>query len=159
MVCGEEKMIPKTKIRFSWIYNIIFNSNFSKEEFFKLKKDCIKFEKFYCKHIKEILKLMEKHHSKDWKYKFIPIYIVKDSPSSFSDPLTLKYRKNEKYLLIVLAHELLHNNMGKKKFKSRKELHIYMELILDKIILGMSVNLKKELGLFNKKIKESYHIK
>jgi len=152
-------MIPRTVIRYSGIYNRIFNPKFSKKDFLKLKKDCKEFAKLYKKNIQKILKLIEKHHLKKWKYKFISIYIVKDSPSSFSDPLTLKFRKDPKYLLVVLAHELLHNNMGKKKFKDRKELHIYMEPILNKVISDIDIDLSKEIELFNKKIKTHYGIK
>ncbi len=152
-------MIPKTLIRYSKIYNKVFDSNFPKKDFFKFKKDCIKFEKIYEQHIKQILQLIEKHHSKNWKYKFIPIYIVnKMAPFSFSDPLTLKFREDEKYLLIVLVHELLHNNI-KKKFKDSTELHIYMEPILNKIILDIPIGLKKELDLFNKNMRQNYKIK
>ncbi len=155
------KMIPKTQLRYSRIYNHLFDEKFSKKDFVKLKKDSLKFAKLYEKNISEMLRLIEEHHSKQWKYKFIPIYLVSNASASFSDPLTItfKYNRNEKYLLIVLAHELLHNNMGKKKFKNPKELHIYMEPILNKIILGISIDLKEDLGFFNKIIKKTYKIK
>ena len=153
-------MIPKTEIRCSWIYNKLFEKEFSKKDYFKLIKDSEKFEKLYNKNIKKILQLIEKYHSKKWKRSFIPIYIVRKAPYSFSDPLTLIYRKDEKYMLVVLAHELLHNNsFGKKKFKDRKNLHIYMEPILNKIIKELPINLTKELNLFNEKIKKHYNIK
>ena len=152
-------MKPQTEIRYSWIYNRHFNPNFSKKDLFKLKKDYIKFKKLYKKYINTIIKLIEKHHSKRWKHKFIPIYIVKNASHSFSDPLTLRYRKDEKYLLVVLAHELLHNNIVKKKFKNPKELHIYMEPLLNKVIFDMPIDLKDELNLFNKRIRKHYDIK
>ncbi len=152
-------MIPKTELRYSGIYNLLFDKSFSRKSFLKLKKDCAEFKELYRKYISKILKLIEKHHSKNWKYKFIPIYIVKNLRHSFSDPLTLRYRKNAKRLLVVLAHELLHNNMGKKKFKNRRELHLYMEPILNKIISEIPINLRRELNLFNGAIRKTYKIK
>jgi len=144
-------MIPKTVLRYSSIYNKQFDKNFSFKDLEKLKKDCKNFEKLYKQNIKEILELIEKYHNKKWKYKFIPIYIVKDN-KSFSDPLTLKYKENSKLMLVILAHELLHNNsFGKKKFKNPKDLHKYMEPILNKIISGLSIDLSEELKIFNKR--------
>ena len=151
-------MIPKTELRYSWKYCKNLNSEISKREFLKLKRDNQKFEKLYNKHIKQILKLIEKYHGKQWIYRFIPIYIVLKAPSSRSDPLTLNYKKNEKFQLIILIHELLHNNMKNmyKKFKNSEESHKYMESIVNKITRDLPINLKKELNLFNKKTKEPH---
>ena len=145
-------MKPKTEIRYSIIYNRMFNEKFSREDMKKLKEDCKKFEELYNKNISKILELIEKHHKKEWTYSIIPIYIVRDIPNSFSDPLTLKYFDNEKLMLILLAHELLHNNFaGKMNFKNPEELHQYMEPILDKIINELSLNAGEELKRFNEK--------
>ena len=103
-------MIPKTEIRCSLIYNRLFDKKFSNRDYHRLLKDSEKFERLHNKHIKKILQLIEKYHSKKWKRKFIPIYIVKKAPYSFSDPLTIKYYPNEKMMLVLLIHELLHNN-------------------------------------------------
>jgi len=148
-------MIPKTLIRYSRIYNKVFDTNFSKKDFLKLKKDCTKFEKLYLKYVKKILQLIEKHHNKTWKRNFILIYIVKKAPHSFSDPLTLRYFGNPKMMLVVLAHELLHNNsFGKRKFRGSFELHKYMEPILNKIIRDLPLDLDKELEILNEKTME-----
>lgn len=153
-------MIPKTVLRYSIIYNKLFDNSFTNKKFEKLKKDFRKFEKLYNKYILGILKLIEKHHSKKWRFKFIPIYLVNNKfPMSFSNPLTIKYRKSEKYLLIVLAHELLHNNLIGLRFKNPKECHVFMEPILNKIISELPINLSKELNLFNKRIHKMYNIK
>lgn len=145
-------MKPKTEIRYSIIYNKMFNENFSREDMKKLKEDCKKFEEFYKEHINKVILLIEKHHNKKWKYEFIPIYIVKNVPNSFSDPLTLKYFKNEKIMFIILAHELLHNNfVGKYKFENSEELHKYMQPILDRIIEELDLGVEKELKIFNEK--------
>ncbi len=61
-------MIPKIEIRYSNIYNRIFNKNFSREDMIKLKENCKKFEELYKKYIKKILSLIEKYHMKQWKY-------------------------------------------------------------------------------------------
>lgn len=148
-------MKPKTELRYSRVYNKLFNEKFSRDNFIKLKQDCEKFEMLYNKYIHQILRLIEKHHKKEWSHQFIPIYIVKDSPNCFSDPLTLKYYENEKMMLVLLAHELLHNNFaGKWKFENPEELHKYMEPILNKVILELDINLKKELEIMNKKTME-----
>ena len=128
----------KTVIRYSWIYNKQFNLEFSREDLKKLKEKCKNFEKTYEKYIDTVLKLIEKY-TKEWKRKFIPIYIVKNH-KSFSDPLTLKYMDDEKLMFVVLVHELLHNNTN-KKFQDSKKLHIYMKPILRKIINELDKNL------------------
>ena len=143
----------KTELRYSRIYNRLFDKDFSWEKIINLRKDCEKFEKLYNENIENLLRLIEKNHLKYWKYDKIPIYIVNEKfPFSFSDPLTLKYHKNPRQMFVVLSHELLHNNLGKKKFKNKKELHIYMEPILNSIIKEMPINLNKELDILNKKI-------
>jgi len=147
-------MIPKTEIRYSWVYNKQLNRDFTKQDFFDLREKCKKFEKLYNKYIKQILSLIEKHHSKEWTYDFIPIYIV-ERKSSFSDPLTLRYFPNEKRMLLVLAHELLHNNIT-KKFSNPKKLHIYMEPVLNKIVEDLTIDLKDELKELNERTNKRY---
>jgi len=110
--------------------------------------------RLYKKHIKKILKLIEKYNDK-WKRRYIFIYLVDKAKSSFSDPLTIRYNRNEKFLLVVLAHELLHNNL-RRKWKSKIELHKYMEPILNKVITKLSINLEKELIKFNNSIRKMY---
>src|SRR3989344_8897686 len=118
-------MIPKTELRYSRVYNQILNPEFGRKDMLKLKRNFSKFEALYKKYIRKILSLIEKHNNK-WQRDYIPIYLVAKAKSSFSDPLTIKYRENEKYLLVVLAHELLHNNL-RGKWKNPKELHKYMK--------------------------------
>jgi len=147
-------VIPKTELRYSWIYNKQFNPDFNIKDQKKLKRDCKKFENLYNKYLLRILNLIEKYHSKEWKYTFIPIYIISNkNPINFSDPLTIRYKKNEKYMLIVLIHELLHNNsFGQRKFEDSRQLHIYMEPILNKIVKGLlPFDLSEELELFNQR--------
>jgi len=146
--------LPKTEIRYSRIYNQILNPKFKRQDMFKLKKKFSKFEKLYKKYIKKILMLIEKHNNK-WKKEHIPIYLVDKAKHSFSNPLTIRYNKNEKFLLVVLAHELLHNNL-RGKWKSKAELHKHMEPILNKVIKELSINLEKELIKFNKSIRKRY---
>ncbi len=128
----------KTIIRYSWIYNKQFNPRYTQENLKELKEKCWSFEKIYREKIEKVLKLIEKETGK-WKRKFIPIYIVQNH-KSFSDPLTLKYRDDEKLMFVVLVHELLHNNV-KKKWKNSKELHDYMRPILRKIITELDEDL------------------
>ncbi len=142
-------MLPKTEIRYSIIYNKLFNENFTFEDRNKIIENSRKFEELHKKYINEILKLIEKYGFK-WRKEYIPIYIAKDTKISFSDPLTLKYRDNERLMLVILIHELLHNNLeGNKKFNTRNELHVFMRPIVEKIVLELPINLKAELRQFN----------
>ena len=134
------------------IYNKMFNKEFSRKDIWKLKENCKDFEELHKKYIHKILNMIEKCHRKKWNYQFIPIYIVDRVPNCFSDPLTIKYFKNPKMMLVLLAHELLHNNfVGKWDFKDSEELHKYMEPILNKVIRDLGINLKEELKIFNEK--------
>ena len=152
-------MLPETEIRYSFIYNVFLNQEFTREDLVTLKEKCRKFEALYNKYSKILLKSMEKHGFK-WKRAYIPIYIVKNARISFSDPLTLRFEDNQKMMLVVLSHELLHNNIFRnRKFKSRKELHMFMEPLLEKILSELPINLNKELSLFNQRIHKSYGIK
>lgn len=144
-------MIPKTELRYSRIYNQILTPKFKRKDFYGLKRKFSRFEQLYKTHIKEILKLIEKYGNR-WRRQYIPIYLVDKAFCSFSDPLTLKYRKNEKYLLVVLSHELLHNNLI-GSWKNVRDLHEHMEPILDKVVSNLSINLDKELKRFNSNMK------
>lgn len=116
----------KTVIRYSWVYNNFLNSGkYSYKEHEKFKKSNKKFEKLYKKNISKIISLIEKcTKNRKWGYRFIPIYIVKNKiikMRSFSDPLTLKAledngkKRDTKAMLIVLIHELIHNNLPHKE--------------------------------------------
>lgn len=141
-------MIPKTFLDYSWIYNQFLGKlsgkEFNEKDLAKLKKKFAKFEKLYYEKIEKILELIEKHNE-PWQKKAIRIYPVnEDIPYSFSNPLTLKYNKSEKYLLAVLIHELIHNNFSKKRFPNRKETHKHIAKVMEKICLELGLNLEKE---------------
>jgi hypothetical protein len=123
-------MIPKTVIRYSWIYNKQFNPGFSHQDLDDLKQNCKEFERMYLSNIEKILGLIEMETG-PWELKFIPIYIVKNHPS-FSDPLTLQYHKDIKGMVKTLIHELVHNNV-KLKFESSEKLHNHMNPIIEKV--------------------------
>jgi uncharacterized protein YqkB len=148
-------MLPETELRYSFIYNKQFNPDFTMQDTLHFKKKCAKFEELYIKHIKDILQLIEKHSGDNWKRKYIAIYIISERGRSFSDPLTIRYNENEKYMLVTLAHELLHNNMN-KKFPSQKEIHAYMEPILNKVIVNLPMDLSKELNELNERLHKHY---
>lgn len=148
-------MLPKTELRYSRIYNIVLNPAFKQKDVIKLKRKFSRFEILYKKYINKLLILIEKYNNK-WYRRYIPIYLVDKTKNSFSDPLTIKYNKNEKYLLVVLAHELLHNNLKNGKWKNTKDLHEYMEPILNKIIPELPIDLKREILRFNESIKKMY---
>lgn len=133
----------ETEIRFSGIYNKTLNSRFSEMESKKLIKKILKFEKYYKDKEKRILKLIEKYSGYRWKREYIPVYIVDFKGKSFSDPLTLKFRENKEIMLIVLIHELVHNNIPHKiqnKFKDRRERLV--NLVTKYVALDLKLNIK-----------------
>ena len=49
-------MIPKTELRYSMVYNRIFDPKFNMDDFIKLREDCKKFEELYNKYINKIFR-------------------------------------------------------------------------------------------------------
>ncbi|MEM4703079.1 MAG: hypothetical protein QXP53_01180 [Candidatus Pacearchaeota archaeon] len=148
-------MIPKTELRYSLIYNIQFNQDFDKKDLSDLKNKCKNFEKLYTKYIKKLLQKIEKYSGK-WKREYIPIYIVESNQKSFSDPLTLKFHQDANLMFVTLAHELLHNNL-KIKWSTRKELHQFMEPLLNKIVIELNKNFESALDELNNIIYKVYN--
>ncbi|HOW36892.1 MAG TPA: hypothetical protein PLK34_01440 [Candidatus Pacearchaeota archaeon] len=141
-------MIPKLFLDYSYPYNRLFNKilgkSFSDEDLIELKEKYAKFEKLYYKYAEKILELIEKYNE-PWQKKVIRIYPAGEMlPFSVSSPLTLKYDENERYLLVVLIHELIHNNFFEKKFPNRKELHQYIAKIMEKVCSELDLDLEEE---------------
>ena len=125
-------MKPKTEIRFSWIYNKKFNKEITVPEFIKLKTDCRDFIELYNQYIDKILNLIGKNNA-SWKREYLPIYVVDAEIKSFSDPLTIRYRNNPKLMLLILIHELIHNNLT-KKYKKPSIAHQIINNVYDRVI-------------------------
>jgi len=146
-------MLPKTEIRYSWVYNKQFYQEFTFEDLKQLKEDSKEFEKLFKKYRAKILKAIEKE-TRQWEKKYIPIYIIKAHRISFSDPLTINYRENTKFMLIMLIHELLHNNIPKMSksgsFKTVKEVHLYMSTLIPKILNNIPLDLTEENKILDK---------
>lgn len=133
----------KTEIRFNGFYNKILNSRFSERDFKKLIKKVLEFKRYYKNKEKRILRLIEKYSGYKWKREYIPIYIVDFKGKSFSDPLTLKFRDNKEIMLVVLIHELVHNNIPNRiqnKFKIIRERLV--NLITRYVALDLKLNIK-----------------
>jgi len=143
-------MIPKTKLIYSYIYGKRFDSGFCDDYICKLQILFKEFKKIYNKYINEILEVISKE-SNIWEVEYIPIYLTINI-IPFSNPLTLRYNNNPKYILTVLIHELIHNNIN-KKFINREELHKYIKRIMDKVINNLSINLEPEYEELLKNIK------
>ena len=141
--------MPKTELVYSFPYNLLFNDNFTYADLEKLKKKFSNFEKIYSKNIKQILILIEKFNE-PWKREYIPIYLT-ERTRPISNPLTLRYEKNEKYLLVVLIHELIHNNLT-RKFMNREELHKYISEITKKVCSELDLELDEEVEELDKRI-------
>lgn len=135
--------MPKTEIKFSWVYNNRENNgNFSVKDLEELKIKCGDFLNLYNKNIKKILQLIEKYSGMPWKIEYIPIWIVKTNNRSFSDPLTLKYRDNKEAMLIVLIHELVHNNLGGVQFRWDYEKNEqYVNLVTKHVAIDIGIDL------------------
>lgn len=58
---------------------------------------------------------------------------------SFSDPLTLNYKEDQKLLLLILIHELIHNNLT-RKYKDTTELHKEIDRIYQKAVGALKLS-------------------
>lgn len=145
-------MVPKTEIKFSFIYNKNLNQNIILKEFLELKKKSYPFKELVAKYIDEILRLIA-FYNEPWKKEYIPIYIIFGKVKSFSDPLTLKYQEDNKLLLFILIHELIHNNLT-KKYKDTKSLHKEIDKIYQKVICDLKLQDFEEA---KKKYNEKYN--
>ena len=142
-------MVPKTELIYSFPYNRLFNKSFNYNNLKELKNKYSKFEQLYSKYIKKILSLIEEYNE-PWKKQFIAIYLTENTVP-ISEPLTLRYEPNEKYLLVVLIHELIHNNIT-KKFKDSKELHKFIDKIIIDICSQLDINLISEIEELKRRI-------
>lgn len=129
-------MIPKTEIRFSWTYNKMFNESLTPSEFIESKNEIQEFSNLYNKYIKKILQTIE-DNNEPWQREFIPIYIVFGKIRSFSDPLTIKYRKDPKLMILILIHELIHNNI-RERYKNPSLAHKKINMIFEKVLTDMN---------------------
>jgi len=138
----ERKMIPKTELKYSWMYNSLFNPKFDEGKIKKLKSKCKKFEHLYKKNINFILKIIQENLL-NWKEEYIPIFII-EKGSVFFEPLTIRYEENSKIMLIRLFHELIHINIKEKKFKNHYLLHKYMDKKMIPLLSKIPTNLTNE---------------
>lgn len=142
-------MIPKTELVYSYPYNALFNKEFTYTKLKKLKIKFLKFENLYNKYIEKILILIEKFNE-PWKKEYISIYLT-EKTKPISSPLTLRYEQNEKYVLVVLIHELIHNNIS-KKFSNRKALHMHISDITKKVCSELDLDLSNEIKELDNRI-------
>lgn len=150
-------MRPKIQLRYSWMYNRLFNPNFKKDNLAQLKNKCKGFEKIYAKNINKILEIIENNFFL-WKEEYIPVFII-DSGSVFYDPITIRYDRNPKIMLIRLFHELIHLNIKNKKFKNEYYMHKWMDERMMPLLDKIPTNLADEVHVLNRmthKWKEKY---
>ena len=150
-------MLPKTELRYSWLYNTLFVPGFRKSDLKRLRRSCQTFERLYQKHHREILALIQKHAT-PWEEKGILIYLV-ERGSIISDPITIRYERDAKTMLIWLVHELLHRNLQKAKFRNDYRLHAAMNGITRKILNELPIGLYaqfKVLEALEEKLRKKY---
>ena len=119
------KKLPKIELKYSWMYNSLFDKSFNKEDIPGLKLKCNNFETIYKKNIDKILRLIADNFFA-WKEEYIPIFII-DKGSIFCDPVTIRYEKDSKEMLLRVFHELVHVNIKNKKFKNEYVMHKWMD--------------------------------
>lgn len=135
-------MLPKTELRISIIYRRRYDSKFSKNYLREVRGKFTNFIFLYKNHISKILEFIEKENE-FWKIEYIPVYLTLNI-KPFSDPLTLRYNKNPKYILVVLIHELIHNNLT-KNFYDKGEMHKFIQNILRKVCEKLGEDFNKEI--------------
>ena len=81
--------------------------------------------------------------------KINPINIIPKG-SIFFNPLTIRYEKEPTEMLFRLIHELIHNNLMKKKFKNPYLLHKYMDKKTIRLLKELSIDLNKHLPILER---------
>lgn len=144
----------KTEIRYSFVYNLILNKDkWSKEEHERFKREFLDFEELYNQNIDKIILAIEKNTKNEkWQNTFIPIYLIsnKSDMECYSDPLTIKTiskdgtKKNKYDLLIILIHELIHNNLSDEMQLSRdfNKNESYVNVITKKVCNELNIDIK-----------------
>ena len=114
----------------------MFNESLTPSEFIESKNEIQEFSNLYNKYTKKILQTIEDNNN-PWQREFISIYIVFGKIRSFSDPLTIKYRKDPKLMILILIHELIHNNI-RKRYKNPSLAHKKINMIFEKVLTDMN---------------------
>lgn len=156
----------KVKIKYSYIYNRQWYPQLSKEEFDKIWDAVLtigkRFEKLSNEYIERIVDLIPKFSGYKWgefSEDYITVYLVKIDGSSFSDPLTLKIREDTRLMLVILTHELCHNNMA-FRFNNSLEMENVMNLVtiyvFRELDLDVSAQINTLIGFTKKRFKNNY---
>jgi len=154
-------MIPKTEIVYSWPYIYALNLNLSKEEILALYKKIRdfgekRFKPLFNKYIDAILDTIPKVTGYKWEKNYIPIYLMSMRGQSFSFPLTIKIREDRLLMLVILIHELVHNNFyprGKEKmaepdFASRRLLEdMAVDLVTREVVKKLEIKAYKQIKI------------
>ena len=143
-------------MEYSWMYNTLFQKDFDKNNLKKLEKKTKIFRQLYGKNIGAILKIISKEFI-SWEEDYIPIFMI-DKGSVFCDPITIRYEKNPKIMLIRLFHELIHRNIIKKKFKNEYLMHKWMDKKMIPLLNKIPTDLTSEVFVLNR-MTENWKVK
>jgi hypothetical protein len=136
----------------------IFDGKEQKKKIKKIIKDTKRFEKFFRKYEKRIIKMICRYCGGKFGDKEIIVWVFtttnKKIIPSISDPLLLKYRKNYYFMVYVLIHELVHRFFSSdKKYKKSKNKWLKPEAKRQEALAHL-VAKKIFFEIFGKKISE-----
>ena len=130
---------------FSKIYTKNLNRfNPSEDSWDKITYRGEEFVKEYEKEFIEILNLILRITNRHWNQLELKVYFVSWKGPSFSNPLTLRVRKDMLLMLVVLTHELIHNIMSEKEssIQLENEINDYVEDIFTELKIDISDQMK-----------------
>lgn len=147
-------------MKINFIFSEIYHNNLNrhsvaKENWSIVKKHAEDFIKIYTNKIEEIIREIPKITETNWpNKKEIDVYVVGWKGPSFSNPLTLRIRKDHSLTLATLTHELLHI-MFKEEGPSL-ELEIKINNYVDSLFKRLDIIADEQISLMRKFSQEKY---
>lgn len=159
-------MLPKVQFKVSWVHNLMFDKNrylpkaertapkYQPSNGSALREKTAPFVKEFEKKSESILKTIQQKTGFNWKRDRITVYLSDTVPNSYEDPLTLKYTDKENVMLVVLIHELVHNNIPaeiQEKLPDEKR-ELCTEIVTKEVCDSLGIHSSNYQGFFPEEV-------
>ncbi|MDO8508521.1 MAG: hypothetical protein Q7S27_02435 [Nanoarchaeota archaeon] len=136
-------------MKLNFVFSEIYNKNLNRfnpieDSWDKIKNRGEKFVEEYEQKCYEIINLIPKITKRSWNKLELNVYFVSWNGPNFSNPLTLRVRKDMLLMFVVLTHELIHNIMPEKgpSQELENEINNYVEEIFKELKINISDQIK-----------------